>query len=151
MKKLVAFVPLHMLFSPMDRKKVFPDKGYNFLIHVARNLATAFHQVHQLGIIAGDVNEANVLVSKTGMVALIDCDSFQIKNGNRYHFCEVGIPRYTPPELLERGSFDQVVRTENTDSFSLATLIFQLLFLGRAPLRESTWAKKILKKKRLSS
>ena len=133
MKKLVAFVPLHMLFSPMDRKKVFPDKGYNFLIHVARNLATAFHQIHQLGIIAGDVNEANVLVSKTGMVALIDCDSFQIKNGNHYHFCEVGIPRYTPPELLERGSFDQVVRTENTDSFSLATLIFQLLFLGRAP------------------
>jgi DNA-binding helix-hairpin-helix protein with protein kinase domain len=133
MKKLVAFVPLHMLFSPMDRKKVFPDKGFNFLIHVARNLATAFYHIHRLGIVAGDVNEANILVSKTGMVALIDCDSFQIQNGNRYHFCEVGIPRYTPPELLEKGSFDQVVRTVNTDSFSLATLIFQLLFLGRAP------------------
>lgn len=133
MKKLVAFVPLHMLFSPMDRKKVFPDKGFNFLIHVARNLAIAFHHIHQLGIIVGDINEANILVSNTGMVALIDCDSFQVKNGNRYHFCEVGIPRYTPPELLEKGSFDQVVRTINTDSFSLATLIFQLLFLGRAP------------------
>ncbi|MEO6521959.1 MAG: protein kinase [Mucilaginibacter sp.] len=133
MKKLVAFVPLHMLFSPMDRKKVFPDKGFNFLIHVARNLATAFYHIHRLGIVAGDVNEANILVSNTGMVALIDCDSFQIQNGSRYHFCEVGIPRYTPPELLEKGSFDKVVRTVNTDSFSLATLIFQLLFLGRAP------------------
>ena len=133
MNKLQAYVPLHSLFSPMERKKLFPDKGYNFLIHVARNLATAFHKIHQLGIIIGDVNEANVLVNPNGMIALIDCDSFQVKNGNRYHFCEVGIPRYTAPELLEKGSFNNVVRTINTDSFSLATLIFQLLFLGRAP------------------
>lgn len=133
MRKLNAFVPLHKLFSPMDRKQTFADKGYNFLVHVATNLAAAFHKIHEAGIIIGDVNEANILVNQIGMVALIDCDSFQIKNGNRYHFCEVGIPRYTPPELLSRGSFDQVIRTANTDSFSLATLIFQLLFLGRAP------------------
>ena len=133
MRKLDAFVPLHKLFSPMDRKQTFADKGYNFLVHVATNLAAAFHKIHEAGIIIGDVNEANILVNQIGMVALIDCDSFQIKNGNRYHFCEVGIPRYTPPELLRRGSFDQVVRTANTDNFSLATLIFQLLFLGRAP------------------
>lgn len=133
MRKLQAFVPLHKLFSPMDRKKLFPDKGYNFLVHVARNLAISFHKIHQLGIVAGDVNEANILVDATGMVALIDCDSFQIKNNTRYYFCEVGIPRYTPPELLEKGSFANVVRTVSTDNFSLATLIFQLLFLGRAP------------------
>ncbi|HVK47851.1 MAG TPA: hypothetical protein VM488_08410 [Pseudobacter sp.] len=29
MKKLDDYVPLHMLFGPMDRKKIFPDKGYN--------------------------------------------------------------------------------------------------------------------------
>jgi DNA-binding helix-hairpin-helix protein with protein kinase domain len=133
MRKLEAYVPLHMLFSPMDRKKVFADKGYNFLVHAARNLASAFHQIHVLGIVVGDVNEANILVNNNGMIAFIDCDSFQIKNGSRYHFCEVGVPRYTPPELLIRGSFDMVVRTIDTDAFSLATLIFQLLFLGRAP------------------
>ncbi|WP_295667871.1 hypothetical protein [uncultured Mucilaginibacter sp.] len=133
MRKLQGYLPMHMLFTPMDRKKLFPDKGYNFLAHVARNLAVAFHKIHQAGIIVGDVNEANLLVSATGMVALIDCDSFQVKNGKRYHFCEVGMLRYTPPELLRRGSFESVVRTANTDAFSLATLIFQLLFLGRAP------------------
>jgi DNA-binding helix-hairpin-helix protein with protein kinase domain len=133
MRKLQGYLPLHMLFTPMDRKKLFPDKGYNFLAHVARNLAVAFHKIHQAGIVVGDVNEANLLVSATGMVAFIDCDSFQVKNGQRYHFCEVGMMRYTPPELLRRGSFDHVVRTINTDAFSLATLIFQLLFLGRAP------------------
>ncbi|RZK29718.1 MAG: hypothetical protein EOO61_20265, partial [Hymenobacter sp.] len=95
MRKLEGFVPLHMLFSPMDRKKLFPDKGYNFLVHVARNLATAFHKIHQSSIIVGDVNEGNILVNASGMVALIDCDSFQIRQGNNYHFCEVGITRYT--------------------------------------------------------
>ena len=133
MRKLEGFVPLHMLFSPMDRKKLFPDKGYNFLVHVARNLATAFHKIHQSGIVVGDVNEGNILVNASGMVALIDCDSFQIRQGNSYHFCEVGITRYTPPEILEKGTFEQIVRTTNTDSFSLAILIFQLLFLGRHP------------------
>ena len=133
MKKLDGFVPLHSLFSPMERKKLFPDKGYNFLVHVAKNLAIAFHRIHEAGIIMGDVNEANILVNASGLIALIDCDSFQVKNGNTYHFCEVGVARYTPPELLEKGSFTNVIRTVNTDTFSLATLIFQLLFMGRAP------------------
>jgi DNA-binding helix-hairpin-helix protein with protein kinase domain len=133
MKKLEGYVPLHNLFSPMDRKKLFPDKGYNFLIHVARNLAAAFVKIHQAGIITGDVNSNNILVNASGMIALIDCDSFQMQKGSRYFFCEVGVPGYTPPELLERGSFADVVRTENTDAFSLAILIFQLLFLGRHP------------------
>ncbi len=133
MKKLVNYYPLHTLFGPMDRKKMFPDKGYNFLIHVARNLATAFHVCHTSGHVIGDVNEGNILVNSQGMIMLIDCDSFQIKNGNSYYFCEVGIPRYTSPELLSKTTFHEVVRTANTDSFSLAVIIFQLMFMGRHP------------------
>jgi DNA-binding helix-hairpin-helix protein with protein kinase domain len=133
MKKLVDYYPLHMLFSPMDRKKIFPDKGYNFLVHVARNLAGAFQSLHNAGLVVGDVNEGNILVNAKGMMAFIDCDSFQVKDGDSYHFCEVGVPRYTPPELLANSTFENVVRTVNTDSFSMAILIFQLLFLGRHP------------------
>ena len=133
MKKLAGYVPLHMIFSPMDRKKTFPDKGYNFLVHVARNLATAFHKLHEAGLVVGDVNEGNILINASGLISFIDCDSFQVKKDNSYFFCEVGVPRYTPPELLSSASFSNVIRTENTDSFSLAVLIFQLLFLGRHP------------------
>jgi len=133
MKKLDGYVPLHMLFTPMDRKNIFPDKGYNFLVHVARNLAIAFHKIHAAGLIIGDINEGNILVNGQGMIVLIDCDSFQVQDGNNYYFCEVGIPRYTPPELLKHSTFSNVVRTKNTDTFSLAILIFQLLFLGRHP------------------
>lgn len=135
MRKLVNSVPLHMLFSPMDRKKIFPNKGYNFLVHVARNLAAAFYSLHSAGLVIGDVNEGNILIDKNGMLTFIDCDSFQVqvKEEKKYYFCEVGVPRYTPPELLEMVSFDEVVRTPNTDVFSMAVLIFQLLFLGRHP------------------
>lgn len=133
MKKLAGYVPMHMVFSPMDRKKMFPDKGYNFLVHIARNLASAFFRLHEAGLIIGDVNEGNILISSSGMVAFIDCDSFQVRDADTYYYCEVGVPRYTPPELLKLGSFEHTVRTVNTDSFSLAVLIFQLLFLGRHP------------------
>ena len=133
MRKLKGYVPLHNLFSPMDRKSLFPDKGYNFLVHVARNLSSAFNALHASQLIVGDVNEANIFVDAKGMIAFIDCDSFQVKEGNHYHYCEVGIPRYTPPELLRTNSFTNVLRTKNTDSFSLAILLFQLLFLGRHP------------------
>jgi len=133
MKKLSGYVPLHMVFSPMDRKRRFPERGYNFLVHVARNLATAVHQLHEAGLVIGDVNEGNILINANGLVSFIDCDSFQVNDGGQYYYCEVGVPRYTPPELLEKQTFQQVVRTTNTDSFSLAVLIFQLLFLGRHP------------------
>ena len=134
MRKLAGYVPMHTIFSPMDRKRMFPDKGYNFLVHVARNLATAFHKLHGEGLVVGDVNEGNILLNGAGIVAFIDCDSFQVKKdrvGEKgYFLCDVGVPRYTPAELLKVGSFEKVVRTVNTDSFSLAVLIFQLLFLG---------------------
>lgn len=133
MRKLSNYVPLHMLFSPMDRKRIFPEKGYDFLVHVARNLCAAFYTLHSAGFVIGDINEGNILVDQRGLIAFIDCDSFQIRDGNSYHFCEVGVPRYTPPELLSRQSFANVVRTTNTDAFSMAILIFQLLFLGRHP------------------
>lgn len=133
MRQLKGYVPLHMLFTPMDRKRLFPDKGYNFLVHVAKNVAVAMHKIHNAGAIVGDVNEGNILVDKQGRVAFIDCDSFQIGDNGRYHYCEVGVPRYTPPELLRQTSFANVLRDVNTDSFSLAILIFQLLFLGKHP------------------
>ncbi|MEP7198076.1 MAG: protein kinase [Saprospiraceae bacterium] len=133
MKKLDGFVHLHKVYMPFDRKNLFPARGNNFLIHVATNLAKAFSSLNNQNIIVGDVNESNILVNKDGIVNFIDCDSFQIKFNNQYYFCEVGVTRYTPPELLMKGSFENVVRTCNTDSFSLAILIFQLLFLGRHP------------------
>ena len=88
--------------------------------------------VHQHGHVVGDVNQKNVMVSRKGIVALVDCDSFQVAEGTRIYRCGVGVPEYTPPELHGR-SFASVDRAANHDLFGLAVLVFHLLMMGRHP------------------
>jgi DNA-binding helix-hairpin-helix protein with protein kinase domain len=124
---------LHTLYSPAQRKSVFPHADWNFLIHTAMNCAIAFDAIHRVGVVMGDVNQSNVMVFKQGVVVLIDCDSFQVEAHGRRYFCEVGVPIFTPPELQSLSSFHGVPRTPNHDRFGLALLIFHLLFMGRHP------------------
>jgi DNA-binding helix-hairpin-helix protein with protein kinase domain len=123
---------VHRLYSPAYRKVEFPNYDWEKLIVVARNVAAAVARIHDAGHVIGDVNQGNVLVSPTGVVRLIDCDSFQIRDGATWRLCEVGVAHFTPPELQGR-SFRGVVRTQNHDAFGLAVLVFHLLFMGRHP------------------
>jgi DNA-binding helix-hairpin-helix protein with protein kinase domain len=123
---------IHHLYSVAQRKKDFPDADWGFLLHTARNCAIAFENVHSHGHVVGDVNQKNVMVSKKGIVALVDCDSFQVKDGNRIFRCGVGVPEYTPPELHGR-KFTDVDRDTNHDLFGLAVMVFHLLMMGRHP------------------
>ena len=123
---------IHQLFGPRERFVEFPSAGWDFLVHVARNCAAAFDSIHRLGVVIGDVNEGNLLVTQEGMVRLIDCDSYQVQNGNHAWTCDVGIPLWTAPELQGR-SFRGLRRTPNHDLFGLAVLIFKTLFMGRHP------------------
>ena len=88
--------------------------------------------VHAAGQVIGDVNHGNLLISNDARVALIDCDSFEITDGNVVFPCLVGVPTYTPPELQGQ-SFQGIRRTKQHDAFGLAVLIFHMLFLGRHP------------------
>jgi DNA-binding helix-hairpin-helix protein with protein kinase domain len=124
-------LPIFELIGPRSRKQHFPDRDYRFLCSVALNTAKAFATLHSLGIIVGDVNESGLLVGPDGRVFMIDCDSFQIRHGEKAFLCEVGVPGFTPPELQAKGS--QIERTMQHDCFGLAVLIFQLLFMGRHP------------------
>ena len=99
MPKVLGYLEIHHLYSVAQRKKDFPEVDWGFLLHTARNCAIAFESVHQHGHVVGDVNQKNVMVSKKGIVALVDCDSFQVKDGSRVFRCGVGVPEYTPPEL----------------------------------------------------
>ncbi len=132
MPKVVCFEPIHHLYSPAHRKQRFPDADWAFLVHTSRNLAAAFEIIHNHGHVVGDVNQGNVVVSRKGIVKLIDCDSFQIRVGGTQYLCEVGVPHFTPPELQGR-PFKDVLRSTNHDNFGLALLIFHLLFMGRHP------------------
>jgi DNA-binding helix-hairpin-helix protein with protein kinase domain len=122
----------HRLYSPASRKNDFPNADWRFLIHTARNLASAFEVIHNAGHVVGDVNQGNAVISQNAIVRMIDCDSFQIQDGDALYPCEVGVAIFTPPEL-QGTSFAAIRRTPNHDRFGLAVLLFYLLFMGRHP------------------
>ena len=133
MPNIAGFRPIHQLYGTSDRKKYFPEASWDFLIYTAQRCAEVFKTIHTAGHVLGDVNESNVFVSSQGIVQLIDCDSFQVRDATGKVFrCEVGVEQFTPPELQGR-SLAAIDRTENHDRFGLAVLIFQLLMMGRHP------------------
>ncbi len=132
MPKVNGYREIHSLYGPSHRKKAFPQADWSFLVHAARNLASAFEAIHARGHVIGDVNPGNVVVSLQALVKLIDCDSFQISAGGRLFPCDVGVPQFTAPELQGQ-SFHGLRRTPDHDAFGLALLCFHLLFMGRHP------------------
>lgn len=131
MKMATSHEPLHELWSPKSRRKLFPDFHYRKIISTTVNLAKAVHEVHRCGCVLGDINESGVLVSNDTRVMLVDADSFQFKANGVHYPCTVAKGEYIPPEL-QRGS-SAMYRTRKHDEFGLAILIFQLLFMGRGP------------------
>jgi DNA-binding helix-hairpin-helix protein with protein kinase domain len=133
MPKLAGYQPIHATYSPARRRQERPKLAWDFLVHVARNLAAAFDTIHAHGHVVGDVNQGNILVADDSQVVLIDSDSFQIDANGTLHLCDVGVAHFVPPELQGQTSFIGVRRTQNQDNFGLAALIFHLLFGGRHP------------------
>ncbi len=123
---------IHNLYSPAARRSRFPEATWRFLVHVAGNCARALATLHGRGVVVGDLNQKNILVRKDGVVRFLDCDSFQIRSGQRLFGCPVGVPEFTPPELHGQ-KLSAIERTPNHDAFGLAVLIFHLLFMGRHP------------------
>ena len=132
MPKIAGYQEAHLLYTPKSRRTHFPDAQFPFILHAAINIARAFATVHDAGQVIGDVNHANLMISRDAMVKLIDCDSFEITDGRLFFPCLVGVPTYTPPELQGK-SFAGVRRTAQHDAFGLAVLLFHMLFLGRHP------------------
>jgi DNA-binding helix-hairpin-helix protein with protein kinase domain len=63
---------------------------------------------------------------------MIDCDSYQVIINGKHFPCPVGSPDLTPIEHHNK-NFKQVVRTMESEMFSLAIILFECLMLGRHP------------------
>src|SRR5581483_286949 len=96
MRRIKDYKEIHTLYSPAHRKTSFPQADWRFLVTTAANFAAALENVHECGVVVGDVNQSNVLVSAAGLIALIDCDSFQIRSNGQNYPCKVGVPLFTP-------------------------------------------------------
>lgn len=132
MPRVGGATDIHQLYSPAQRRALFPLADWQFLLRVARNCAAVISTLHDRRIVIGDINQGNVLVTDKAVVNLIDCDSFQFAHNGETFLCEVGVPHFTPPEL-HKAKFNATVRTPNHDCFGLALLVFHLLFVGRHP------------------
>ena len=97
MKKISQAEEVHTLHTPKSRLQKFPEASWAFLIYVAANIARAVAAVHEHGIVIGDLNPKNILVTRKATVYLLDVDSFQVSAGGKTYRCEGGFPEYTPP------------------------------------------------------
>src|ERR1700730_5521459 len=130
MRQVVAAKLLHQLCTPGDRKIEFPTANFRFLVRVALNFSRAVARINELGAVVGDINESVALIDQKGLVSIIDSDSFQYRRGSMLYRCKVGKPEYTAPELQGQ-SLGGIDRTINHDSFAVAVILFELLFMGR--------------------
>lgn len=114
--------------------------GLGIRSYIAMNLAFAASRVHAVDAVIGDFNQRNVMVSKSLIVSIIDCDSMQIRDiEGRFHFCDVFTPGFLAPELHQYlGRLDRQVRTIHSDLFTLAVHIY-CLFLDRHPFQNGIY------------
>lgn len=136
---------LHVLANPSDRRNPGPKtpdwvRGFTwrYLLQTAANLAAATDALHSAGVVFGDFNERNMLVSKNALVTLVDCDSMQVPSPAGGAFlCGVGRAEFTAPELLNL-DLKTVARKPSSDLFPLAVHIHQLLLEGAHPF-DGVW------------
>jgi len=126
-------VPLAKLAHPMLCRKHAPDLDRSDVVRYLVAIIKTLGSLHGTGVCLGDINLNNFLYDyATGTVTLIDCDSYQVMVEGRLFPCVVGAADMIPPE--HHGvSLAQVRRTQESDLFSLAILIFRCLMLGRHP------------------
>ena len=138
MRKIEGGLPLNELWSSesLDMAK---------RLQIAKNLCVLINDVHSAGLTIGDLNPFNILViPSTGMVRVIDVDSWHIydklQRGTVCYRCEVCIPEYLAPSVSNAIPDGQTLKTahlptfsQNSDLYSAAVLIFQLLMNGTHP------------------
>jgi serine/threonine protein kinase len=101
-------------------------------IKLLLQLTDALEYVHQQGYLHRDVCPRNVMVTKEGLVKLID---FGLTVPYRPEFCKpgnrTGTPNYLAPELIKRITTDHRV-----DMFALGVTAYEV-FVGQLPWEKS--------------
>ncbi|HZU72694.1 MAG TPA: hypothetical protein VE990_07970 [Acidimicrobiales bacterium] len=127
-------VTLFEVYNPGSRRRLSGAFSWRYLLRAARNLSAVVASLHEAGYVVGDLNESNLLVSNRALVAIVDCDSIQVRDPGTgaVHPCPVAKPEFTAPEL-QGVDLAGTERFESADNFALAVLVFLLLLEGRHP------------------
>lgn len=124
---------LFLLAHALLYKKHFPNLDRRQLVGYLINLVSHLKDLQAHGIMVGDYSPHNILCDPNSTkVTLIDCDSYQLQLNGRHFANPVGTPDMTPIEH-HGASFANLVRTPESEAFSLAIILFKCLMLGRHP------------------
>lgn len=130
------YFPIGTLFDPAERRTAFPAFTWQSQLRVAHDLARAVARLHSRGIVVGDLSGRNLWVSGEAQVAFIDCDSMQFQDAEtgKVFPCQHMTEDVAPPELLEDGE-PAAMRSRQSDNFTLAIIVCQLMMEGAHPYR----------------
>jgi len=92
------------------------------------SLIEKYLYLHMHNCVAGDIQLKNALIYAPNAVYLIDMDSIQIANLP----CPVGTEEFTDPRLWGR-NFAGFIRGLEDEDYSIAMLVFSILFCGLHP------------------
>jgi len=140
MSKMSLNEDLNVIYEPGSSAK-YPEMPWKSKITIAKNLCVVLDCVHKADHICGDFNPKNISVDPdAGYVVFLDTDSYHIQDGNITYRCDVGMPEYLPAEVQNKMRGGGTLATaplptfsQDTDNFSLAIHIFQLLMNGIHP------------------
>lgn len=131
------YLPSYKFYQSEERARSGLAFNWEYLLTAAGNLASVIAALHAKGHCVGDLRETNVLVSRRALVALVDCDSFQVHDpgSNQTYFTRVGTGEYLPPELFHADFGANNIDRYHADLFALSALIFKFLMEGFHPFQ----------------
>lgn len=116
------------VFAKLLLAQHFPQWSRVELTQLAITILGVIRELHSIGVLVGDVNPQNILVQSPSRVAIVDADSFQVEG----YACPVGTETFTPPNRQGQ-SYTDFLRTHDDELYAVATLLFEILFPGKAP------------------
>ena len=108
--------------------EAFPQWTRIDIANVLLKLIEKYLYLHMHDVVAGDIQLKNALIDTNGDVYLIDMDSVQIGNLP----CPVGTEEFTDTRLWGK-DFSKFLRELRDEDYSIAMLVFSVLFCGLHP------------------
>jgi hypothetical protein len=128
MPKAVGKMLKTAVFAKPLLQRTFPHWTRAHLTQLAITLLQTIDRLHRLNVFVGDINPQNILVQDEHRIAIVDVDSFQVEGFP----CPVGTETFTPPERQGQ-PYDRFLRSLDDELFAVTTLLFMILFPGKAP------------------
>jgi DNA-binding helix-hairpin-helix protein with protein kinase domain len=125
--------PMHKMAHARLYRQYFPTLDRRAVVGYLLDFVKQVQALHALAVFPGDYNLQNLFCTQNAhTVHFIDCDSHQVRVGGQLYPCPVGSADLTAPEQ-QGHNFETLVRTPESEAFSVAILLFKALMIGRHP------------------